>query len=254
MATDAAVSKEGLFIPVSLHLIMVPTLGRLPTKIDHADHHQLIDFAKFLHGSASERAATATAILEGFKNAGFIYLKNHPVPPATLRRVFASSADFFDQPLSAKLAVGWTTPAANRGYSSPGREKVSQLQDVDAVDKERSTAPDLKESFEIGRDTDPDFANPWPAEGEYGKLKGFRVDMMDFFARCKAMHEEVMRAIALGMGLDETFFDKFVDAGDNTLRLLHYPAVKADVFKVNPGQVRAGEHSVSTSDFTKAWR
>lgn len=210
-----------------------------------ADHRQLIDFSKFLHGTPPERAATADAILAGFQTAGFIYLKNHPIPPAALRRAFARSADFFDQPLAAKLAVGWTTPAANRGYSSPGREKVSQLQDVDEVGKERNAAPDLKESFEIGRDTDPEFANPWPAEGQDGTLRGFRADMVDFFDQCRGMHEEVMRAIALGMGLDEGFFDKFVDAGDNTLRLLHYPAVKADVFQVNPGQVRAGEHSVS---------
>ncbi|PNY23802.1 very-long-chain (3R)-3-hydroxyacyl-CoA dehydratase [Tolypocladium capitatum] len=218
MATDdAAVSKGGLFIP-------------------------LIDFAKFLHGTPPERAATADAILRGFQTAGFIYLKNHPIPPSVLRRAFARSADFFDQPLAAKLALGWTTPAANRGYSSPGREKVSQLRDVDEVQRERCAAPDLKESLEIGRDSDPLFANLWPAEGE-GKLRGFRADMVDFFDRCKSMHEDLMRAIALGMGLGEGFFGKFVDAGDNTLRLLHYPAVKADVFQANPGQVRAGEHS-----------
>jgi isopenicillin N synthase-like dioxygenase len=52
-----------------------------------------------------------------------------------------------------------------------------------------------------------------------------------------------MRAIAVGMGLEETYFDRFVCDGDNTLRLLHYPAVRKDLFTVNPGQVRAGEHS-----------
>ena len=242
MAADAAVSNQGLFIPVSLPFCRD---FNIEVHADRTGHGQLIDFAKFLHGSAPERAATADAILAGFQTAGFIYLRNHPIPPATLRRAFARSADFFDQPLDAKLSVGWTTPAANRGYSSPGREKVSQLQDVDAVNKQRSAVPDLKESFEIGRDTDPEFANPWPAEEGDEKLKWFRTDMVDFFDQCKHLHEEVMRAIALGMGLDEAFFDKFIDVGDNTLRLLHYPAVKADVFKVNPGQVRAGEHSVS---------
>lgn len=67
--------------------------------------------------------------------------------------------------------------------------------------------------------------------------------MLAFHALCKGVHVEVMRAIAVGMGLDETYFDGFVDEGDNTLRLLHYPAVKSEVFKVNPGQVRAGAHS-----------
>ncbi|OAQ70283.1 thymine dioxygenase [Pochonia chlamydosporia 170] len=216
MATDAAVAKEGLVIP-------------------------LIDFSKFLSGTPHERQSTAKAILHGFQTAGFIYLKNHPIPADLLRHTFTRSADFFAIDTAAKMNLCWTTPEANRGYSSPGREKVSQLEDMAEIEKVRSAAPDLKESFEIGRDTDPQHPNQWPVEE--GNLKGFRPDMMDFFAKCQALHAEVMRAIALGMGLEESFFDGFVDVGDNTLRLLHYPSVKADVFKINPGQVRAGEHS-----------
>lgn len=74
-------------------------------------------------------------------------------------------------------------------------------------------------------------------------MASWREDMMDFWGQCKALHIEVMRAIAVGMELGDGYFDRFVDVGDNTLRLLHYPAVKSDVFKINPGQVRAGEHS-----------
>jgi isopenicillin N synthase-like dioxygenase len=76
-------------------------------------------------------------------------------------------------------------------------------------------------------------------------MGNFRADMLGFYDQCKDLHVEVMRAIAVGMGLDDKFFDSFVDVGDNTLRLLHYPEVKSDVFKANPNQVRAGEHSVS---------
>jgi isopenicillin N synthase-like dioxygenase len=206
---------------------------------------QLIDFSKFLTGDANERQSTAEAILHGFQTAGFIYLKNHPIPAATLRQVFARSADFFALETDSKRKLAWTTPEANRGYSSPGREKVTQLQDETEVEKIRNSAPDLKESLEIGRDNDPEHPNQWPRE--QGKLEGFKPDMMDFFGRCQKLHAEVMRAIALGMSLDEDFFDQFVNLGDNTLRLLHYPSVKADVFAINPGQVRAGEHSVSRS-------
>ncbi|KAK2591850.1 hypothetical protein QQS21_010459 [Conoideocrella luteorostrata] len=210
MATDtAAVAKEGLVIP-------------------------LIDFSKFLNGSPQDRRSTARDILRGFQTAGFIYLKNHPISPDVLKHTFSRSADFFALDDDTKLRLNWTTPDANRGYSSPGREKVSQLVDIADVEKVRNAAPDLKESLEIGRDTDPKFPNQWPAEE--GGLKGFRPDMVEFFAKCQALHVEVMRAIALGMELGEGFFDRFVDAGDNTLRLLHYPGVKADVFRVNPGQ------------------
>jgi len=217
MSTSAAVSSEGLFIP-------------------------LIDFSQFLHGTPSERKAAAQAILSGFQNAGFIYLKNHSIPLDVVKHTFSRSADFFAQSDELKKSVDWTTPQANRGYSAPGREKVSQLATLDEVDKVRSAAPDLKESFEIGREGEVDHPNRWPEEKEEG-LKNFKSDMQSFFGKCKEMHVEVMRAIAVGMGLDEEFFDRFVDVGDNTLRLLHYPAVDTNVFKVNPNAVRAGEHS-----------
>lgn len=152
------------------------------------------------------------------------------------------SANFFAQDLEKKMALEWTTPEANRGYTARGREKVTQLKDIAEVEKIRSAVPDLKESYEIGRDDEPDHPNNWPAEE--GAVTGFKTDMKDFFEQCKALHVQVMRAIATGMGFDETFFDGFVDVGDNTLRLLHYPAVESDVFST-PGQVRAGEHSVS---------
>ncbi|QUC18582.1 uncharacterized protein UV8b_02823 [Ustilaginoidea virens] len=216
MATVAAVAKEGLFIP-------------------------LVDFSKFLSGTPEERRATAKTILHGFQTAGFIYLENHPIPADAVKHAFAHSARFFALDAAAKLKLSWTTPEANRGYSAPGREKVSQSLDTAEVDKIRSAAPDLKESLEIGRDTNPKYPNPWPAEE--GNLKGFRAGLLDFFARCQELHLQLMRAIALGMNLDEAFFAKFVDAADNTLRLLHYPGVGAHVFKANPGQVRAGEHS-----------
>ena len=171
-------------------------------------------------------------------------MSNHSIAPDSLSRAFDHSARFFAQTVDDKLSVSWTTPEANRGYSAPGREKVSQLQTEEEVEKIRSAAPDLKESYEIGREGEEGHPNQWPTEG---KLQGFRGEMLEFFEECRLMHVEVMRAIAVGMGLDQGFFDSFVDVGDNTLRLLHYPAVKADVFQINPGQVRAGEHSVSSS-------
>lgn len=211
------------------------TLGLTPTK--------LIDFSRFLNGTPSERNDTANAILHGFKTAGFIYLKNHPISPKDLKHAFGLSARFFKQPEEDKMKVVWTTPEANRGYSAPGREKVSQLVDINDVKKVREALPDLKESLEIGREDEPGHPNRWLEET--GDLVGFRKDTIGFFEKCRQLHVEVMKAIAVGMGLDDEFFNPFVDIGDNTLRLLHYPSVQSDVFKMNPGTVRAGAHSVS---------
>ncbi|KAF4585675.1 thymine dioxygenase [Ophiocordyceps camponoti-floridani] len=217
MATDIAVHDEGLVIP-------------------------LIDFSRFVNGSPDERLSTARAMFQGFESAGFIYLKNHPIPADVLSRIFSRSADFFALPTAEKQVLGWTTPQANRGYSALGREKTSMKLDADQIAEERDSVPDLKESLEIGREAHPVHENRWPEEGE-GKLKGFRDDMLGFYNRCRDVGCQLMTAIALAMGLEADFFQPFIDASDNQLRLLHYPEVDVDVFKSKPGQVRAGEHT-----------
>lgn len=98
---------------------------------------------------------------------------------------------------------------------------------------------DLKESFEIGRECDQ-YENPWPDKFDAEGVD-FTATMKEFFNHCRELHRVVMRGIALGLGLDESFFDGYVRKGDNTLRLLHYPPVAKDAFKA--GRERAGAHT-----------
>lgn len=107
----------------------------------------LIDFDSFLSGDETTRKFTAQAILSGFQNAGFIYLKNHPIPKSIVARTFEQSAGFFQRPREQKDALAWTTPEANRGYSKPGLEKTSDLTDKDEIAGQRAEAgEDLKEA------------------------------------------------------------------------------------------------------------
>lgn len=217
-AVSSAVSSDGLEIP-------------------------LIDFSAYTAGDEATRRTTAQAIVTGFQQAGFIYLKNHGVPKSDVDTTFAESAKFFKRPTAQKESMAWTTPEANRGYSQPGREKVTDLIDAAAVEAKREEeGADLKESFEIGREGEANHPNQWPdGFDEEGKI--FKKQMLRFFEQCKALHRDVMRSIALGLGIDEHWFDSFTDGGDNTLRLLHYPEVDSKVFKKNKNTVRAGAHT-----------
>jgi len=157
-------------------------------------------------------------------------------------RVFASSARFFARPQNQKDGLSWTTPQSNRGYVSIGREKLTTVDETDGVGNLRTSAPDIKETMEIGREGVEGLPNRWPDHFD-DDGKDFKETMQSFFEMGKTLHRHIMRAIALGMNLPEHFFDEFVNAGDNNLRLLHYPPVGKDVFQYNPNQVRAGEHS-----------
>ncbi|CZS99378.1 hypothetical protein WAI453_008194 [Rhynchosporium graminicola] len=201
----------------------------------------IIDFSLFLNGTPEQRAETARSILSGFQSAGFIYLTNHPIPLDTVSHTFATSAEFFKRPQPEKEALGWTTPEANRGYVSHGREKVSTLLTKEAVSAAKAAAIDLKESIEIGREGAAGLPNNWPSGDP--EAVHFKSTMLKFHDLAKELHINVMRAIAVGMGLPESYFDSYTDVGDNTLRLLHYPEVKKSMFTSNKLQVRAGEHT-----------
>ncbi|KAJ9638768.1 hypothetical protein H2199_006628 [Coniosporium tulheliwenetii] len=184
----------------------------------------LIDFSPFLNPpTPTAKQVTAHALLTGFRTAGFIYLRNAGISPQTISRVFDLSASFFRRPQDQKDALAWYSPEANRGYTAQGREKVEKL---------REEVPDLKESLEIGRDDEVEYPNCWPDRfDDEGKV--FRRVMNEFFEECKGLHGQIMRAVALGMGLEEEWFDG----------LLHYPEVERRVFQERKGQVRAGAHT-----------
>lgn len=202
----------------------------------------MIDFGAFLHGDSTVKKAVAEQITHAFKTSGFLYLQNHDISSEQVSLAFSESAQFFQRPQSQKDELQWTSPDSNRGYVASGREKVTQSADPEEIARLRASNPDLKESMEIGREGVPGMPNQWPScFDEEGKT--FATDMQQFFLALKELHNQVMRAIALGMGMDEHFFDSYTDAGDNTLRLLHYPSVKKSLWAQNPNQVRAGEHS-----------
>jgi isopenicillin N synthase-like dioxygenase len=161
-----------------------------------------------------------------------------------------------NQPLPQdKLA--WDNPRSNRGYIKVGREYVTQSSDAAEIAELRNKPPNTKESMEIGRDWDKTWRNHWPQESD---APGFKQTMMDFFQVCgktqyirlcsfiiiiqtsHELHSVVMRAIALGLDLDETFFDDKINEQFHNLRLLSYPPIKASQLKED-GQARIGAHS-----------
>ncbi len=59
---------------------------------------------------------------------------------------------------------------------------------------------------------------------------------------CHELHSIVMRAIALGLDLDETFFEDKINEQFHNLRLLSYPPIKMSQLKED-GQARIVTHS-----------
>lgn len=128
-----------------------------------------------------------------------------------------------------------------------GRERVTQSSDPDEITQLRAKAPDYKETMEIGRNWDPTYKNHWPQESD---APGFKSTTLSFFQTCHEVHVLVMRAIALGLNLEETWFDNKINEQYHNMRLLSYPSVKTDLLR-KEGQARAGAHSGTVAIMVK---
>eukprot|EP01102_Stenamoeba_stenopodia_P010893 TRINITY_DN331_c0_g2_i1.p1 TRINITY_DN331_c0_g2~~TRINITY_DN331_c0_g2_i1.p1 ORF type:complete len:386 (-),score=98.31 TRINITY_DN331_c0_g2_i1:66-1100(-) len=206
----------------------------------------IIDFADFLapDSTLERRRQIGEELVKAYKEIGFAYIKNYGIKSDIVKGIFDRSKWFFDQPFEEKLSIEWDNPESNRGYVAPGREKLSNL-DIEGRAEEilklREKEPDLKESLEIGRDDDPrGFKNRWVKET--GEGVGFRSSILEFYDICNSLQLKVMSAIALGLGLEEDYFEPFCNKKDHTLRLLHYPKCTVDELHSSTSR-RAGEHT-----------
>jgi isopenicillin N synthase-like dioxygenase len=98
--------------------------------------------------------------------------------------------------------------------------------------------PNMKESFEVGSEDNDFMPNIWLPEGV---LPGFKEGCLGFYwvcfpsgsglsscalydkQKCHEVEKNILRALALGFGLEEEWFLRYHKTANNQLRLLHYP-------------------------------
>lgn len=68
-------------------------------------------------------------------------------------------------------------------------------------------------------------------------LPGFRAFFINFFDACHDAAQLLLRTIAIGMDLGETFILDYHRGKTNQCRLLHYPAVEEELLELG----KAGE-------------
>ena len=126
-------------------------------------------------------------------------------------------------------AIRTSRSSGARGYTPFGIETAKD-----------SRYPDLKEFWHVGREIprDSKYAdvmapNLWPAE-----VPGFREYGYGLYEALDALGSRVLRALALHIGLAETYFDDKTNFGNSILRPIHYPPITSPDIP----NVRAGAH------------
>ena len=122
--------------------------------------------------------------------------------------------------------------AGQRGYVGKGKEHA----------KGRNTG-DLKEFYHVGQnvtDNDP-IKDEYPENIFPAEVPEFEEVTLEAYRKLEAAGKQVLKAIAINLGLDENYFDEKVHNGNSILRPIHYfPIENPDSVPVDA--VRAAEH------------
>lgn len=178
----------------------------------------------------TDKAAFADALGRSFRETGFAVISDHPIPQAVIDRAVEASKAFFALPADVKEHYHDAAGGRQRGYTPFATENAKG-----------AAAADLKEFWHTGRALPAD--SPYratmketpvvPEVAEFDDATRAFYDAMDTFGA------QLLHAVALHLGLPESWFDDKVQNGNSILRLLHYPP------QDNPppqGTVRAGAH------------
>lgn len=188
-----------------------------------------VDLADFLSGDASRKAHFVEQLGKAYTGIGFVALKNHLLSEKLVEDLYKEVQSFFNLDEATKKSYEVPGLAGQRGYVSFGKEHAKD-----------SNAGDLKEFWHFGQevgDNDP-IKSEYPVNVIVSDLPRFNEVGMEAYQRLEDTGREVLRAIALFLGLDENYFDKKIKHGNSILRPIHYPPITSEP----KSAVRAGQH------------
>lgn len=191
----------------------------------------VIDFAAVRAGDPQGTRAAAGRIRAACIETGFFYIRNHGIPQDVIARAVAVSQRFFRLPVEEKKRVA--VNRTHRGFNALG----------DAL-MYGASKPDYKEFFSVGLELpedDPDVVagqalrgpNNWP---EF--MPELRPALYDFYEALGRCGEDLLRAVAVSLDVDEDFFrGKYTKPLQRT-QVVYYPphpqSVDEDLFGVAP--------------------
>ena len=195
-------------------------------------HIPSLALSDFTSGDLQRKSDFVESLGRAYSHIGFAAIKNHGLTDELTSNLYHAVKQFFTLPEKEKLKYEIPGIAGQRGYTGKGKENA----------RGRSTG-DLKEFYHIGQELaagEPEKEeypeNVWPVELPELKMYGLEV-----YRTLENAGKHILQAIALYLGLDETYFDDKIENGNSILRPIHYfPVENPDALPHDA--VRAAEH------------
>jgi isopenicillin N synthase-like dioxygenase len=189
-----------------------------------------VDLRDFLSEDPARKQKFVNEIGKAYEEIGFVALKGHFLDDELVENLYREVRNFFSLPLEVKSKYEIPGIGGQRGYVSFGKEHA----------KGRS-AGDLKEFWHFGQYVSADsiYASEYPENVIVNELENFNSTGKKAYQMLEKTGIYVLRALSLHIGLDEFYFDKYIENGNSILRPIHYPPITDEP---KDGAVRAAAH------------
>ncbi len=188
-----------------------------------------VDLHDFISEDPKRRQKFVDAIGKAYEEIGFVALKGHFLDENLVKSLYDEVKNFFDLPVDIKQKYEIPEIAGQRGYVSFGKESAKGKKEGD-----------LKEFWHFGQyvDKEEKLKYGYPDNVLVEELPRFNEIGKKTYQMLEKTAKFVLRALALHLGLEETYFDNYIQNGNSILRPIHYPPIKEEPKEA----VRAAAH------------
>lgn len=178
-----------------------------------------VDLNDFISSDSSKKQAFVDAIGKAYEDIGFVALKGHFLDDALVDRLYQEVKNFFDLPLETKQKYEIPGIGGQRGYVSFGKESAKGKKEGD-----------LKEFWHFGQyvEDNPELKKEYPENVMVEELPDFNEVGKEAYKMLEKTAKFVLRALAIHLDLEETYFDNYIHNGNSILRPIHYPPIKEE--------------------------
>ncbi|MBP7983095.1 MAG: isopenicillin N synthase family oxygenase [Kaistella sp.] len=188
-----------------------------------------VDLRDFLSGDPERKQKFVNEIGKAYEEIGFVALKGHFLDNKLVDELYGEVKNFFDLPVETKQKYEIPGIGGQRGYVGFGKETAKGFK-----------KGDLKEFWHFGQylEDGSKYSSVYPDNVEVSEVPKFNEVGKEAYKMLEKTGVYVLRALALHLGLDEFYFDKFVSEGNSILRPIHYPPITEEP----DNAVRAAAH------------
>ncbi|MEO8773846.1 MAG: 2-oxoglutarate and iron-dependent oxygenase domain-containing protein [Gelidibacter sp.] len=188
-----------------------------------------VNLQDFVSGDPVRKQKFIDEIGKAYEEIGFVALKGHFLDDKLVDDLYGEVKNFFSLPLETKEQYEIPGIGGQRGYVSFGKESAKGQKQGD-----------LKEFWHFGQyvEDDPIRKTEYPENVSVAELPRFNQVGKEAYAMLEKTAKFVLRALALHLDLDETYFDNYIHNGNSILRPIHYPPINEEP----KAAVRAAAH------------